>query len=245
MSPSAPINPIFGSSGRSSNARGLAHHPAAPSDPDEVLGFPSRDASGTWFRAHVDRGGPDRGCWWFASVGVDPDESGRFDLPTPEGTCYFASTDEAAARERVGTQLRKTAGRESVLASVLATKDGPVVVTGVVLGAVKAANLPVRRADRWVNRSLWVGTGIYRISQGWAALWRAAGSEGLLYEPRFTGGARVRALALFGAAGRPKPAPPVEHSTPIEKVLTAHRVRVVRPPGSAPTLPSTVPPPPL
>jgi hypothetical protein len=193
----------------------------------------------------VDRGGPDRGCWWFSSVGEDPDKSGRFDLPAPEGTCYFASTDEAAARERVGTQLRKTAGGESVLASVLATADGPVVVTEVTLDTVKAANLPVRKADRWVNRSLWVGTGIYGISQGWAALWRAAGSEGVLYEPRFTGGARMRALALFGAAEQPKPVPPVEDSKPLEEVLTAHGVRVVWPPESAPALSSTAAPPPL
>jgi hypothetical protein len=89
-----------------------------------------------------------------------------------------------------------------------------------------------------------VGTGIYRISQGWAALWRAAGFQGVVYEPRFTGGARVRALALFGAAGRPTPVPPVEGFTPMEEVLTAHGVRVVWPPGSTPTLaPSTAPPP--
>jgi hypothetical protein len=210
-----------------------------------VSGFPSRDVSGSWFRAHVNHGGPDRGCWWFSSAGANPDESGRFDLPAPEGTCYFASTEEAAARERVGTQLRKTAGRESVLASVLATANGPVVVTEVTMSAVKTANLPVRKADRWVNRSLWVGTGIYRISQGWAALWRAAGFEGLLYEPRFTGGARVRALAVFGAAGRPKPARPTKDSKSLEEVLTAHGVRVVWPPGSAPALSSTAPPPPL
>jgi hypothetical protein len=244
MSPTAPAGSGPGSSS-GSDARGLTHHPAAPSDPDDVAGFPSRDAAGTWFRAHVDRVGPDRGCWWFSSVGGDPDRSGRFDLPAPGGTCYFASTDEAAARERVGTQLRRTAGRQSVLASVLATTTGPVVVTEVTLGAVDAANLPVRKADRWVNRSLWVGTGIYAISQGWAALWRAAGFEALLYEPRFTGGARVRALALFGPAGRPKPVPPVEDSQPLEDILTAHGVRVVWPPGSATTLPSTAAPPPL
>jgi hypothetical protein len=178
-------------------------------------------------------------------VGADPDNSGRFDLASPEGTCYFASTAEAAARERVGTQLRKTAGRESVLASVLATAGCPVVVSEVVVGRVKAANLPVRMAGRWVNRSLWVGTGIYRISQGWAALWRAAGFEGLLYEPRFTGGARVRALALFGTSGRPKPARPAEGSTPLGEVLTAHGVRVVRPPGSVPVLSPSAPAPPL
>jgi hypothetical protein len=193
----------------------------------------------------VDRGGADRGCWWFSSVGTDPDRSGRFDLPAPEGTCYFASTGEAAARERVGTQLRKTAGRESVLASVLVTGDGPVVVTEVALATIRAANLPVRAADRWINRSLWVGTGIYRISQGWAAMWRTAGFMGVLYQPRFTGGARVRALALFGAQGRPKPVPPVEGVRPVADVLTAHGVRVVWPPGSAPALSSRTAPPPL
>ncbi|MDQ2852153.1 MAG: RES domain-containing protein [Actinomycetota bacterium] len=169
--------------------------------------------------------------------------SGRFDLQVPEGTCYLASTDEAAARERIGPLLRKIAGHESVLASVLVTSEGPVVVTEVTLGTVHAANLPVRKADRWINRSLWAGTGIYWIAQGWAALWRAADFEGLLYEPRFTGGARVRALALFGAQGRPKPAMPIDGSKSLEEVLIAHGVRLVWPPGSAPALsPMAAPP---
>ena len=225
--------------------RGLSLHPLPPEDPSELDPFPHRTVHGTWFRAHVDRGGPDHGCWWFSSVGADPDASGRFDLPAPDGTCYLASTEEAAARERVGTQLRRTGGRESVTAAALFTSDGPVTVTATEVSVVRAANLPVKPAQRWVNRSLSVGTGIYAVAQAWAAAFRAAGFDGIVHEPRFTGGTRVRSLAVFGRAGRPGRAPTVVGHRPLREVLEAYDVRVVQPPSSAPDVlgPDTPPPP--
>ena len=226
--------------------RGQSLHPLPPEDPAELSHFPQRDVDGTWFRAHVDRGGRDHGCWWFSSVDVgdDPDGRGRFDLPTPEGTCYLASTEEAAARERVGTQLRTVAGHESVLASVLVTPEGPVTVTATEVTLVRVANLAVKPAQRWVNRSLAVGTGIYSVTQAWAAAFRAAGSSGIVHQPRFTGGARVRSLAAFGRAGRPRPIPAVQRTRTLRAVLETHDVRVVEPPSSAPAvlLPTAAPP---
>ena len=202
---------------------------------------------GRWFRSHVDRGGRDRGCWWFSSVspGDDPDAHGRFDLPAPHGTCYFASTEEAAARERVGTQLRSVAGSESVLASVLTTRTGPVTVTETEVPTFDAANLAVKPAQRWINRSLSVGTGIYAVTQAWAEAFRVAGFEGLVHAPRFTGGTRVRTLAVFGRAGRPRPVPTVVGTHALRDVLAAHGVRVVDPPRSAPTVLATDAAPPL
>ena len=227
--------------------RGQSLHPLPPEDPAELARFPQRAVDGTWFRAHVDRGGRDHGCWWFASVDpADRDACGRFDLPAPDGTCYLASTEEAAARERVGTQLRSTSGRESVLAAVLATPQGPVTVSETEVPSVRAANLPVKPAQRWVNRSLSVGTGIYAVTQAWAAAFRAAGFGGIVLEPRFAGGSRVRSLAVFGRAGRPRPIPAVVRTRALREVLTSHGVRVVDPPASAPAvLAADAAPPPL
>lgn len=227
--------------------RGQSLHPLPPTDHAELARFPHRTVQGLWFRAHVDRGGRDRGCWWFSSVDPDddPDACGRFDLPTPDGTCYLASTEEAAARERVGTQLRSVSGRESVLAAVLSTPQGPVAVTTTVVPVGRAANLAVKPAQRWTNRSLSVGTGIYAVTQAWAAAFRAAGFDGIVHEPRFTGGVRVRSLAVFGRAGRPRPIPTVQGSRALRAVLESHDVRVVVPPSSAPAIlaADTAPPP--
>lgn len=56
-----------------------------------------------WFRAHSERPvAADRGCWYFASLPAERGAGGRFDLPRPGGTCYWATTDLAAARERLG-----------------------------------------------------------------------------------------------------------------------------------------------
>lgn len=228
--------------------RGQSLHPLPPADPAELARFPRRTVDGPWFRAHVDRGGPDHGCWWFSSVdpGDDPDACGRFDLPAPDGTCYFASTEEAAARERVGTQLRSVSGHESVLASALTTPQGPVTVTEAEMSPTHVANSSVKPAQRWVNRSLSVGTGIYAVTQAWAAAFLAAGFGGIVHEPRFTGGTRVRSLAVFGPAGRPSPMPPVVRTRALRDVLESHHVRVVDPPPSTPAvLAADATPPPL
>lgn len=227
--------------------RGQSLHPLPPADAAELARFPQRTVDGHWFRAHVDRGGPDRGCWWFSSVdpGDHPDACGRFDLAAPEGTCYFASTEEAAARERVGTQLRGASGHESVLASALTTPQGPVTVTEAEMPPTQVANPSVKPAQRWVNRSLAVGTGIYAVTQAWAAAFRSAGFGGIVHEPRFTGGTKVRSLAVFGRAGRPRPIPTVVRTRALRDVLESHAVRVVDPPSSAPAVlfPGATPPP--
>jgi RES domain len=229
--------------------RGMTHHPDPPADAIELERFPSRSVSGVWFRAHVDRGrasGRDHGCWWFASSDSDPAVGGRFDLPPPLGTCYFANTEEAAVRERVGTQVRKIGVMESVTGTVLATSNGPVVVSAVRLPPTVAANLSVKAAHRWINRSLAVGTGIYRISQAWATAFRSAGFGAIVYAPRFTFGERERALALFGPADRPSPRRPIVSVRLAREVLEDHGVRIVDPPSTTPsTLAPSTPPPPL
>lgn len=221
--------------------RGNTHHPPPPADHGELASFPTRDVNGVWFRSHVDYGtdratggGVDRGCWWFSSVTGEPAKSGRFDLPPTRGTCYLGVTEEIAARERVGTQLKKRAGQESVSSTALVDDDGnKVLVTQAPVDVSGLANMPVKAAQRWVNRSLWTGTGIYDISQQWAAAFDAAGFPGLIYEPRFTGGATARALALFGEEMRPVPAMETGTSRNLDEVLKDAGVRIVSPPESA------------
>ncbi|WP_183407751.1 RES domain-containing protein [Nocardioides marmoriginsengisoli] len=226
--------------------RGDTHH-EQPLDPSGLAGFPARRISGTWYRCHADRGGADHGCWYFSSAGDPPAAFGRFDLPAPRGTCYVANTREAAVRERLGTQVVKRAGRMSVLEAVLTTQDGPVVVTEAGVSTTRSANLPVKAADRWITRSLWSGTGIYSITQDWAAAFDRAGFDSIVYPPRFTLGRSARSLAVFGPSGVPSRRRPAGASVPVTEVLAAARIEVVRPPVSAAssTLRATAPPPAL
>jgi len=229
--------------------RGQTHYPWPPAEAAELEGFPSRSVSGNWFRAHVDRGplvGRDHGCWWFSSSERDPAATGRFDLPRPEGTCSLATAAEAAIRERVGTQLRMVGREETVTATALTTSIGPVVVSTAPIRPTVAANLAVKPAQRWIDRSLSVGTGIYSISQAWAVAFRTAGFEAIAHEPRFTLGARVRKLAVFGPSGRPSPRRWTSGFRPARQVLEDHGVRIVdRPSTAPPTLAPETPPPAL
>ena len=124
------------------------------------------------------------------------------------------------------------------------TADGPVVVTEAAVPVVRAANLPVKAAQRWVNRSLSSGTGIYAVTQAWGSAFRGAGFDGVVYQPRFAGGARVRSLAVFGPAGRPSPVPAIVQTHLLESVLIQYGVHVADPPATRPAVlaPDTRPP---
>jgi hypothetical protein len=58
---------------------------------------------GQWWRIHGALNGP----WWFSSSDTpirDEREIGRFDLPTPCGTCYVADDLSAASAESLREQ---------------------------------------------------------------------------------------------------------------------------------------------
>lgn len=176
-----------------------------------------------WFREHGDWGGPDRGCWYFATLPSDPSlPSGRFDLPADDGTCYFGSNRHVAAMERVG---RFTAKHVPVPADFVA---GRVVTT------IDGALLPSHAANMKSSRGGLLGiTGElftmsdYSIPQAWALALAALGHDALLYPPRFTPGGE--ALAVFGDSGA-QPAPIVE-SVPLADVLDEMSVKVASVPG--------------
>ncbi|QDP96486.1 RES domain-containing protein [Microlunatus elymi] len=179
-----------------------------------------------WLREHQFRSGADGGCWYFATVPPDPTlPSGRFDLPTPHGTCYFADTQRAAAMERVG---------------VWTTKHKPVpqdFVDGRAISTVDPGALPERAVNLGSPRATGFGvTGElftmsdYQVPQAWALAVYGLGHAGILYPPRFTPGGR--ALAVFGRAGVPATPIAVVRQLPLADVLHRNHIRIARIPHS-------------
>ncbi|MGN6413393.1 RES family NAD+ phosphorylase [Flexivirga sp.] len=178
-----------------------------------------------WFREHQRRPGNDGGCWYFASVPPDPAmESGRFDLPAPEGTCYFGATPATAAFERVGrfTAKHRPVPADFLVGRVVTEIDGRLLPR-------HAINLASRRAAvLGVTGELFTMSD-YTIPQQWAHAIRQLGHDALKYTPRFTPGGH--AVAYFGQAG-PRPAPVVGH-TSLRQILQQTGVRIAELPASA------------
>lgn len=171
--------------------------PAQEGPPASLAGIPTSHPTGThWYREHSHRpGDPDGGCWYFAPLPANPADGGRFDLPAPEGTCYFANGPRVAAMERVG---RFTAQHKPVPADLV---DGRVVTTIDTAGLPdKAVNLLAKRAASHfkVTGELFTMAD-YSVPQAWAAAIHQAGHQALVYTPRFSPSGR--AIAVFGPQG--------------------------------------------
>ena len=192
--------------------------------PSSLAGFPTRALDGrtTLFRAHLAARSP----WWFGNDG-----GGRFDLTSPQGTCYTALDGEAAVRERLGPIL---GGRSELPESALAD----VVVSRLRLPeARQAADLQSRLVARFgVTRELETMVP-YAVPQAWARSLANAGFGAVAYGPRFTPGDSC-AVALFGAEGLAPwpldadPVPAQEISPELRVWPTPRRsdLSVVRPP---------------
>lgn len=168
-----------------------AVHQKAPAPGLDMTGFPDRQlpAGSIWHRQHR----TDLGPWWFSSV-VGGVGRGRFDLPAPHGTCYLASSADAAVRELVGPDFT---AHGLVPTSVL---DDRHVSRLTVPVRVRAADLDDPQATGYrVTRELPTMTP-YGIPQAWAAALKAAGFDGLVHPLRFSPGSE-RGLSLFGIAG--------------------------------------------
>lgn len=165
--------------------------------PNDLTRFPSAPAKrGPWFRAHPERPGRDRGCWWFTAHERDVTPGGRFDLLTPDGTCYLADSAEAAVRERVG---RYSAARTWVPANAVDGVLVSIVVTLHTGSRPLADSTHASAAALGATRELSAATG-YGLTSRWAQALFREGFAGLLYQPRFSTGSEV-AVALFGAEG--------------------------------------------
>jgi len=129
-----------------------------------------------------------RGTWWFSSDGT-----GRFDLRSPEGTCYFATDAFAALRE--------------------ASRAGPVTprwVSERELRQVEAPDPTARLAA--VTRAKAAAFGLttelvtvtpYDLPRRWATAFRRAGLAGIRHELSHDPSARPSGVSLFGPAGDP------------------------------------------
>lgn len=179
-----------------------------PPDLSDLAGFPiHRTASdAVLYRAHDTAREP----WWFARGG------GRFDLRSPRGTCYLATSPAAAVRERLGPVLAARMGLPAtVLDDVVVSRLRPGRRGSP--GPVRLANLRVARvASFGVTRELESMTP-YDVPAAWAAAFDALGLDGVRYGPRFSPGA-ASAIGLFGAEGHDRSRAVDPHPVPAWQV---------------------------
>lgn len=195
----------------------VAQHP--PDPVRDYRRFPSRTIrfGSRWYRQHRH----DLNPWWFSNS-----LEGRFDLSTPNGTCYLASTPQAATRERVGPDL---AAAGHVAASVM---HGRVISALLIPETVRAANLDSDRAGHRYGITSELATMVgYAVPQAWAHVLHAAGFGGLVARLRFSPSGQ-QGVALFGEGGSrtewqtdPDPRPLVEEARHMG-------IQVVRPPDN-------------
>lgn len=185
----------------------------------DITGFPvKRLRKGkVLFRAHHVANGP----WWFAS-----DNGGRFNLDPPEGTCYLASDEETALRERLGADMDANGmvgheWAEETVVSKLAVQRG---------GSL--ANTCHKDGPKFgLTREIATCTGNrYSLTRRWARKFHSAGIRGVLYESRFTTVSEPNAYALFDGAG-PKAWPKDSHPLSGREACALAGLKVVDPPS--------------
>lgn len=162
---------------------------ALPEPPADLAGFPSVliQTSTPLYRAVAAPHPHPVGAWWFSSNG------GRFDLPSPNGTCYMATSMKAAIRERLGRVLRQG----TLLPATL--MNGMEVVTLHLVTPARLADTGNENAANWgAIRELASLTGDYSRTVRWAVAFKDANFDGILYEPRFSSLASATAIGLFG-----------------------------------------------
>jgi hypothetical protein len=202
--------------------------PAQTWPPPSLRGIPTgRPIGNHWYREHGHRpGASDGGCWYYASLPTDPTTGGRFDVPVPAGTCYFANRPLVAALERVG---RFTAQHKPVPADLVDGRSVTTIDTVSLPG--KAVNLLAKRAATHfgITGELFTMSD-YSVPQAWADAIHQAGHQALVYTPRFS--PHGRAIAVFGAQGSQ---PQSTASTqPLGDVLRAAGITIAAiPPASA------------
>lgn len=196
----------------------------APDESVDHSSFPRRTVTARrrWYRQHSMRpDAADNGAWWFGSG------DGRFDLPEPDGTCYLASTPEAAVMELVGPGFARNGW---VPADLLSDR----VVSRLHLpSSVRAADCADERAREWRVTNELTSTSAYDVTQAWARVLRRDGFGGVLAALRFSPG-EIRGLAVFGAAGAPVPAwDGDDDPVGVGDVVGSLGIPVVGPPGIA------------
>jgi len=141
------------------------------------------------------------GMWWFASTA-----RGRFNLPAPEGTCYFALDRATAVREVLRDELFGNATTvNSVTDRFVSRMRAPrkyrvARVSSAVaqrFGATNALSAHTNMAPDNTSEP------VYTASRVWAMGFADAGFDGIRYRSHYT--STDSGIALFGAAGaRPR-----------------------------------------
>ena len=158
-----------------------------PHDPATLRRFPRRSLPRASPFVRAGRAGVEP--WWFSSGG-----QGRFDLASPNGTCYLAADDLAALIEVLGPKMAGgVVAAESLDARRLRSLRLP--------KPAIAADATSRRALAFgVTPEL--GTIVpYDLPQRWAAVLHAAGFGGIRWWPRHDPARSGAAFALFGRSG--------------------------------------------
>lgn len=164
-------------------------HQGAPTRPLEKFPRRTLKAAERWHRCHLSQFGP----WFYASHQPGEVGGGRWDLPSPRGTCYMAQTPQAALREVAGPDLLELG---FLTRPWLAARS----VSEIELGTnVPAANLLSPRASDFGASAELTGALPYELTQTWARAWDSAGFGGIYYGMRFA--TNRRGLGLFGDAG--------------------------------------------
>lgn len=171
--------------------------------------------------------------WWYASL--SDEGGGRFDLPSPEGTCYLADDLASALGEKLLRRPKRIVPEQRLRElrhAVVRVRDAP-----------SLADLTVTRAAGWgINAEIHT-TADYGKPRAWAARLRARGARGLRYAVRSDPAVDGRAVALFGGAGLHARAPagmtteerPLDVDT-ARRLLAIRGVRVAPIPRDVPTV---------
>ena len=204
-----------------------------PPPPTELTGFPRRRSSArvrTLYRIfwHRDRTGALNSPWRFSSL---PSASeGRFDLPAPNGTCYWSS-------DRYGAFVEVFRGARTVEQSDLAHRR---LATGSAPALVLAHLLAPRALPFGVTAAISTQPD-YGLPQQWAASLHAAGFHGLVGTCSHDPSSAALNIAVFGPAGAPgavsgwtTSAGPVLSDDALLRELAAFGVRIVPVPHTVP-----------
>ena len=168
-----------------------SHHRQKPPAGD-LADFPDRrfTTRRRWWRCHRD----DLGVWFYASAPqADDPGGGRWDVPTPDGTCYLADSDVGALLEVAGPDLHD---HGFVTEDFLSARS---VSTVQLPHATRAADLHSDDVASFGVTTELTGAISYLMTRLWAAAWQRDGFQGISHQLRFR--PNTSGLALFGPAG--------------------------------------------
>ncbi len=134
-----------------------------------------------------------RSPWWYSCDG-----SGRFDLPLPHGTCYFAENPLAAL-------LEVTRGLTLLSETFLHSRR---LITATLPRLQRIADLTAASAYSYGVTAELSATADYTAPHAWARELHAAGFTGARYRIRHDPRADLTGIAWFGRAGRLRHPPP-------------------------------------